>query len=90
MAGLKGLTLFNWNIFLMVPKIAILAGFFYVLCAYCNFESKQAILISLFRRHPNNKKIHAIFIQGNNSRRFFICSFRNLRKLLLKLTFILP
>ena len=28
MAGLKGLTLFNWNIFLMVPKIAILAAFF--------------------------------------------------------------
>ena len=26
----------------------------YVLLAYCNFESKQAILITLFGRRPNN------------------------------------
>ena len=25
----------------------------HVLCAYCNFESKQAISITLFGRHPN-------------------------------------
>ena len=76
MAGLKGLTLFNWTILPMALKIAILAGFFfYVLCAYCSFEAKQAVLISLFRRRPNNKKIHAIFIHDNNSRRFLSAHF---------------
>ena len=75
MAGLKGLTLFNWTILLMALKIAILAVFFYVLGAYCNFEPKQAISISLFRRRPNNKKIYAIFIHDINSRRFLSAHF---------------
>ena len=49
--------------------------YFYVLCVYCNFESKQAISIALFRRSPNNKKIYAIFIHDINSRRFLSAHF---------------
>ena len=75
MAGNKGLTLFNLTILLMALKIAIHAVFFYVLCAYCNFEPKQAISISLFRRRPNNKKNHVIFIHDNNFRRFLSAHF---------------
>ena len=60
----------------MALKIAILAVFFfYVLGAYSNFEPKQAISISLFRRRPNNKKIYAIFIHDINSRRFLSAHF---------------
>ena len=49
--------------------------YFYVLCVYCNFESKQAISIALFRRSPNNKEIYAIFIHDINSRRFLSAHF---------------
>ena len=38
-------------------------------------------------KKKSKKKIHAIFIDEDNIRR---CSFRNLKKLLINLTFCLP
>ena len=55
----------------------------HVLRAYCNFESKQAYLITLFGRHPN-KKLHTCLVHRHPNIRSHsvLLSYRN--KLLIK------